>query len=134
MKWKRTNFSTGTKWEPIDGYSRAVKIGPFIHVSGTTSTDEEGFILHKHDPYLQTIQCLKNIESILKNADVSLKDIIRTRIYVTNINDWEKIAKAHAEYFKVIMPATSMVEVSGLISPDIVVEIEAEAIKGDDND
>jgi enamine deaminase RidA (YjgF/YER057c/UK114 family) len=103
-------------------------------VSGTTSTDEEGFILHKHDPYLQTIQCLKNIESILKNADVSLKDIIRTRIYVTNINDWEKIAKAHAEYFKVIMPATSMVEVSGLISPDIVVEIEAEAIKGDDND
>ncbi|MBT3251712.1 MAG: RidA family protein [Candidatus Marinimicrobia bacterium] len=134
MKWKRTNFSTGTKWEPIAGYSRAVKIGPFIHVSGTTSTDEEGFILHKHDPYLQTIQCLKNIESILKNADVSLKDIIRTRIYVTNINDWEKIAKAHAEYFKVIMPATSMVEVSGLISPDIVVEIEAEAIKGDDND
>mgnify|MGYP003958117579 FL=1 len=134
MKWKRTNFSTGTKWEPIAGYSRAVKIGPFIHVSGTTSTDEEGFILHKRDPYLQTIQCLKNIESILKNADVSLKDIIRTRIYVTNINDWEKIAKAHAEYFKVIMPATSMVEVSGLISPDIVVEIEAEAIKGDDND
>mgnify|MGYP003996794605 FL=1 len=134
MKWKRTNFSTGTKWEPIAGYSRAVKIGPFIHVSGTTSTDEEGFILHKHDPYLQTIQCLKNIESILKNADVSLKDIIRTRIYVTNINDWEKIAKAHAEYFKVIMPATSMVEVSGLISPDIVVEIEAEAIKGDDHD
>lgn len=134
MKWKRSNFSSGTKWEPIAGYSRAVKIGPFIHVSGTTSTDEKGFILHKQDPYLQTIQCIKNIESILRKADVSLNDIIRTRIYVTNINDWEKIAKAHAESFKDILPATSMVEVSGLISPDIVVEIEAEAIKGDDND
>jgi len=127
----RKNISTGSKWEPIIGYSRAVRVGNTVFVSGTTASDASGALVGVNDPAAQTRQCLKNIEAALKQAGASLKDVVRTRLYVTDISAWEAYGRVHGEVFGEIRPATAMVEVNNLISPEMMVEIEADAVIGD---